>query len=64
MFNLEDKLIDLVSRYLTVENSLSDNPLTLTTSISFKSRSVYTHDLSLEPLIPILKERLEETNNQ
>ena len=60
MFNLEDKLIDLVSKYLTVENTLSDNPLTLTTSISFKSRSVYTHHLSLEPLIPIMKERLEE----
>ena len=60
MFNLEDKLIDLVSKYLTVENTLSDNPITLTTTISFKGKSVYTHDLSLEPLIPVLKERLEK----
>jgi hypothetical protein len=60
MFSLEDKLIHLVSKYLTVENSLSEDPITLTTTISFKGKSIYTHDLSLEPLVPLLKKKLSE----
>jgi len=60
MLNLEERLISLVSRYLTVENSLSEHPLALITTIAFKDRIVYTHDLSLEPIIPIIQKRLQE----
>ena len=60
MLNLEDKLISLVSRYLTVENSLSEHPLALITTIAFKDRTVYTHSLDLEPLVPIIKTRLQQ----
>ena len=60
MLNLEDKLISLVSRYLRVENSLHEEPLSLQTDISFKDRLVYSHTLDLAPLVPILKEKLKE----
>ena len=60
MLNLEERLISLVSRYLTVENSLEENPLSLITTISFKDKQVYKHSLDLTPLIPILKKQLKE----
>ena len=60
MLNLEDKLVSLVTKHLTVENSLTDSPLLLTTTIRFRDRLVYEHSLSLEPLIPILKSRIQE----
>ena len=64
MLNIEDKLLRLVSDHLRVENSLQDDPLVLRTSIHFRSRLVYTHDLDLSPLIPILREKLNEDINQ
>ena len=60
MLNLEDKLIRLVSKHLKVDNSLQETPLSLVTSIRFKDRLVYEHSLSLEPLIPIIRSRIQE----
>ena len=64
MLNIEDKLLRLVSDHLKVENTLEDDPLILRTSIYFRNRSVYTHDLDLSPLIPILREKLNEDNQK
>ena len=60
MLNLEDKLISLVARYLQVTNTLHESPLSLQTDIIFKDKTVYSHNLDLEPLVPIIKSRLQE----
>ena len=63
MLNLEDRLISLVSRYLRVTNTLHESPLTLTTTITFKDRPVFTHDLDLTPLLSIIEEKYNLTDD-
>ena len=47
---IESTLLSLVEKYLTVENSITYDPLTLKTTMYFRNKIAYEHVLDLTEL--------------
>jgi hypothetical protein len=63
---IESTLLSLVEKYLTVENSITYDPLTLKTTMYFRKKIAYEHSLDLteleEHLLEKVNARLENDN--
>lgn len=57
---IESTLLSLVEKYLTVENSITYDPLTLKTTMYFRNKIAYEHSLDLTELENHL---IEKVNN-
>ena len=63
---IESTLLSLVEKYLTVENSITYDPLSLKTTMYFRKKIAYEHSLDLteleEHLLEKVNARLENDN--
>lgn len=63
---IESTLLSLVEKYLTVENSITYDPLSLKTTLYFRNKVAYEHSLDLTELeshlIAQVKQGLENDN--
>lgn len=61
---IESTLLSLVEKYLTVENRITYDPLTLKTTMLFRNRVAYEHSLDLteleEHLVDKVNQRLQK----
>ena len=60
---IESTILSLIERYLTVENSIEYDPLTLKTTMFFRNKVAYEHTLDLSTLEEHLIERTLERVN-
>ena len=60
---IESTLLSLVEKYLTVENSITYDPLTLKTTMYFRKKIAYEHTLDLSDMEEYLIERTLERVN-
>jgi hypothetical protein len=56
---IESTLLSLVEKYLTVENSITYDPLTLKTTMYFRNKVAYEHSLDLTELENHLIEKVK-----
>ena len=55
---IESTLLSLVEKYLTVENSITYDPLSLKTTMYFRKKIAYEHSLDLTELEEHLLEKV------
>ena len=61
-----ESIIERFSKKITVENEIVEDTgvLTLRTTLSLSGRPLYTHDLSLRPILVAVKEYLDEEDKR